>query len=93
MSARDFPAKLDLAMKALSIGRGRLAAELRVDKSVVGRWLSGVNAPTGDNLARLSAAIAARRAGFTTLDWESDLPEFTRAFGLGGEGGGVDAKN
>ena len=93
MTPDDFPAKLDLAMKALSIGRGRLAAELRVDKSVVGRWISGVNAPTGDNLARLSAAIATRRVGFTALDWESDLADFGRAFGVGEGAAGVDAKD
>lgn len=93
MTLEDFPAKLDLAMKALSIGRGRLAAELRVDKSVVGRWISGVNAPTGDNLARLSAAIATRRAGFTALDWESDLADFGRAFGVGEGATGADAKD
>ena len=73
MTLQDFPAKLSLVLKHLSIGRGRLAAELRVDKSVIARWLNGVHAPTGDNLSKLTTAVAARRPGFTGLDWESDL--------------------
>ena len=54
MTVNDFPAKLALAMKLSSISRGRLAAELRVDKSVVARWLGGINAPNGHNLSSLS---------------------------------------
>jgi hypothetical protein len=82
MAARDFPAKLTLAMKALSISRAGLASELQVDKSVVGRWISGVNKPTGHNLTNLSTAIAARRAGFTELDWDRDLEAFRQSLGL-----------
>lgn len=82
MVADDFPAKLRLALKALSISRAGLAAELKIDKSVVGRWVAGVNRPTDHNLASLSTAIAARRAGFTELDWEADLDGFRRSLGL-----------
>jgi hypothetical protein len=82
MAANDFPAKLTLAMKALSISRAGLASELRVDKSVVGRWISGVNKPTGHNLASLSTAIATRRAGFTELDWDRDLEAFRQLLGV-----------
>ena len=64
MIASDFSAKLALAMKVLSLSRGRLAAEIRVDKSVVARWLNGVNAPNGHNLSCISAVIGARRPGF-----------------------------
>lgn len=71
-----FPDKLLLALKALSISRGRLSAELAVDKSVISRWLSGRQTPSGENLANLTAFIAARRPGFTLLDWETDLPAF-----------------
>lgn len=65
-----FPAKLELALKACSMSRGRLAAELGVDKSVVSRWLNGANAPSGHNLSSLTAVVAARFEGFTMLDWE-----------------------
>ena len=41
MAGGDFPSRLLLALKALSISRGRLAVELAVDKSVISRWLSG----------------------------------------------------
>ncbi len=71
-----FPARLLLALKALSTSRGRLAAELAVDKSVISRWLSGRQTPSGENLANLTALIAARRPGFTLLDWETDLDSF-----------------
>jgi hypothetical protein len=82
MIAKDFPAKLTLAMKALSISRAGLASQLQVDKSVVTRWISGVNKPTGHNLAGLSTVIAARRPGFTELDWDRDLEAFRHALGV-----------
>jgi len=82
MTVDAFPAKLTLAMKALSLSRGGLAAELRIDKSVVGRWATGVNAPTDHNLAALSTLIGARRTGFSALDWDRDLTAFRRALGL-----------
>ena len=82
MTARDFPAKLSFAMKALSVSRAGLASELKVDKSVVGRWISGVNQPTGHNLTSLSTAIAARRAGFTELDWDRNLEAFRQSLGV-----------
>lgn len=72
----DFPSRLLLALKALSISRGRLSAELAVDKSVISRWLSGRQTPSGENLANLTGFIAARRPGFTLLDWEADLEAF-----------------
>ena len=82
MIADDFPAKLRLALKALSISRAGLASELKIDKSVVGRWIAGVNRPTDHNLAGLSTAIAARRPGFTELDWEADPDGFRQSLGL-----------
>ena len=69
----DFAARLDFVLKALSIGRGRLAADLGVDKSLVTRWLGGTIRPSGHNLERLSRLIAAQRPGFTMLDWDTDL--------------------
>ncbi len=59
-------------MKALSISRGRLAADLEVDKSVITRWLAGTHTPTDFNLARLTTLIAEQRRGFSMLDWQLD---------------------
>jgi hypothetical protein len=84
MTNEDFSPRLELALKALSISRGRLAAELGVDKSVVSRWLTGANAPSGHNLAALTALISARRAGFTMLDWDGDLTQLAEKLGVAG---------
>lgn len=53
-----FSDKFTLALKALSLSRGRLAADLGVDKSVVGRWATGVMTPSAHNMSRLTALIA-----------------------------------
>ena len=63
-----FTARLELILKALSLTRGRLAAELGVDKSLVGRWVSGAVKPSALNLERLTAFVARRQPGFTLLD-------------------------
>jgi hypothetical protein len=83
MKPDELPARLLLALKALSLSRGRLAAELAVDKSVVSRWLSGHQAPSGQNLANLTALVARRRPGFTLLDWEADLETLSAKLGVG----------
>lgn len=90
MSSEDFPHRLELALKALSISRGRLAAQLGVDKSVVSRWIKGVNGPTEHNLSNLTALIAERRPGFTMLDWEIPLPRLAEKLGV--EEVGADAR-
>jgi transcriptional regulator with XRE-family HTH domain len=77
MSDTSFSARLDLALKALSISRGRLASQLEVDKSVISRWLNGRQAPSGHNLANLTALIAEQRPGFSLLDWEASAEAFT----------------
>lgn len=82
MNDGQFPERMLLALKALSLSRGRLASELAVDKSVVSRWLNGRQAPSGENLARLTALIAERRPGFTLLDWESDLDTLAARLGV-----------
>jgi transcriptional regulator with XRE-family HTH domain len=82
MANDAFAPKLELVLKALVMSRGRLAADLGVNKSVVSRWLNGANAPTGHNLANLSALVAARRPGFTLLDWESDLEALAAKLGV-----------
>jgi transcriptional regulator with XRE-family HTH domain len=78
----DFPGRLLLVLKALSLSRGRLASELAVDKSVISRWLSGGQAPTGQNLANLTALVARHRPGFTLLDWEGDFETLAARLGV-----------
>ena len=71
-----FAKKLELVLKVLSMSRSRLAADLGVDKSVVGRWVSGAVQPSAHNLSLLSGLIAQHIPGFTTLDWDRGLPAF-----------------
>lgn len=80
--AGAFPEKLGLAMRATSLSRVALAHGLGVDKSLVGRWLSGAVHPTEHNLARLTALVAALHPDFRLADWFLDLGEFATGFGL-----------
>ena len=73
--------KLELALKRLSMSRARLAADISVDKSVVGRWVSGAVQPSAHNLSRLSSLIAEHIPGFTTLDWDRPLANFGELLG------------
>ncbi|MBS0363505.1 MAG: helix-turn-helix transcriptional regulator [Proteobacteria bacterium] len=75
-------AKLDFVLKALSMSRGRLAAELGVDKSAAGRWVSGTATPSAHNMTQLTALVAQRVAGFTSLDWERDLEGLAEVIGV-----------
>lgn len=77
-----FGERLTLALKMLSMSRGRLASELGVDKSVVGRWASGAVRPSAHNLERLTHLLARRCPGFTLLDWERDPTDFASLFGV-----------
>jgi hypothetical protein len=77
----SFSSKFALALKALSISRGRLAADLEVDKSVVGRWATGAVRPSDHNLSRLTALIAERVPGFTALDWDRSATDFAISMG------------
>lgn len=77
-----FSEKLDLVLKALSMSRGRLAADLGVDKSLVGRWASGAVTPSAHNLENLTRLVASKCDGFTMLDWDRDMDALTRVFGL-----------
>lgn len=79
--SEPFGRKLELVLKVLSMSRARLAASLAVDKSVVGRWVSGAVQPSAHNLSRLSALIAERIPGFTALDWERSLASFAELIG------------
>ncbi len=82
MAPRAFSAKFEFVLKVLCLSRGRLAAELGVDKSIVGRWARGAVKPSADNLARLTALVAARAPGFTVLDWERDPAGLARVLGV-----------
>lgn len=77
-----FGQRLTFALKALSMSRGRLAAELGMDKSVVGRWAAGAVHPSAHNLERLTHFLAVRRPGLTLLDWDRDMPDFATLFGV-----------
>lgn len=88
-----FAQRLSLALKALSMSRGRLAAELGVDKSLVGRWASGRTTPSAHNLERLTRHLAEKRPGLTLLDWERDLADFAALFGVEAAPPGVEAAN
>jgi hypothetical protein len=79
--SETFSAKLDLVLKALSISRGRLAADLGVDKSVVGRWVTGAVKPSSHNLSSLTALIAGRVPGFKTLDWDRSFADLATLLG------------
>ena len=77
-----FPVKLGIAMRALSLSRVALAHDLAVDKSLVGRWISGAVHPTEHNLARLSTLLTERVSSFRLADWFLDPAGFAACFGL-----------
>lgn len=72
----DFSQKLGLLLKAHNLSRARLAQVVGIDKSVVSRWVSGVQAPTDHNLSLLTQVIATHRPGFCRFDWDLDLNIF-----------------
>ncbi|HZL01163.1 MAG TPA: helix-turn-helix transcriptional regulator [Caulobacteraceae bacterium] len=80
--SEPFSEKLAFVLKVLSVSRARLASELGVDKSVVARWMNGAVKPSADNLARLSALVASRSPGFTSLDWDRDIESIGAWFGV-----------
>ncbi|MEO1039901.1 MAG: helix-turn-helix transcriptional regulator [Pseudomonadota bacterium] len=82
MAVDDLPHKLTLVLKALSLSRAGLAHGLGVDKSLVGRWVSGKVTPSSHNLAALTRYVAERRPGFTLLDWEREVSAFARGLGV-----------
>ena len=75
MTDDDFGAKLALVLKTLTISNGRLAADLAVDKSLVGRWVSGAVKPSSHNLGRLTRHLAQRVEGFSLIEWEMPIAE------------------
>ena len=80
--SQPFAAKLDFMLKALSATRGRLAADLSVDKSIVGRWLAGTVNPSPHSLSKITAWVASRVTGFSTLDWERSIDSLAELLGV-----------
>jgi hypothetical protein len=77
-----FATKLDLVLRALSMSRGRLAAAVGVDKSLVGRWASGAVTPSEHNLANITRVIAELHPGFTMIDWDREPEGLAGLFGI-----------
>lgn len=82
MAGVSFAQRLDLVLKALSMSRARLAADLGIDKSLAGRWVSGAVQPSAYNLERLTVLVAGRCPGFTMLDWDRDLDALADQLGV-----------
>jgi hypothetical protein len=80
-SQPDFSALFRLALQALGLSRGRAAATLQVDKSLVGRWVAGSVRPSEHNLAKITALVAERVTGFNMLDWQRDVRSFAELIG------------
>lgn len=84
--AGEFADKLALVLKALSISRGRLAADLGVDKSLVGRWCNGHIFPSAHNFSRLTQAVSSRlpqlEPTFSMIDWELDTSSLAARLGV-----------
>jgi TolB-like protein/Tfp pilus assembly protein PilF len=78
-----FAHKFGLVLKACNLSRGRLAQAVGVDKSVVSRWASGVQAPTDHNLALLTEAVTRHRPGFARPDWDLDPEAFAGCLSAG----------
>jgi TolB-like protein/tetratricopeptide (TPR) repeat protein len=78
----EFAHKFGLVLKACNLSRGRLAQAVGIDKSVVSRWASGVQAPTDHNLALLTEAVGRHRPGFARADWELPSKAFAARLGL-----------
>ena len=80
-----------LVLKGLTISNGRFAADLAVDKSLVGRWIAGTVTPSAYNRERLTRLIAERLPGFSLLDWDRPLADLAgvvdRRGGVPGRGG------
>ncbi|MGD9507659.1 MAG: helix-turn-helix domain-containing protein [Geminicoccaceae bacterium] len=78
---QQFGAKLELVMKLANLGRGRLAATVGVDKSVISRWLNDQVVPSGPNLSAVTELIRRDRPEFSLLTWQLPLDGFARAVG------------
>jgi hypothetical protein len=82
MAPTAFADKIGLVLKALSLSRGRVAAELRISKSLVSRWVSGANTPAPHNLIALTELVAGRSPGFALLDWDREPADLAARLGV-----------
>lgn len=71
-------------LETFNLSRGLLAQTVGVDKSVVSRWLSGVQLPSDHNLTLLTDAVARHRPGFARRDWELEPAAFAVLLAGGG---------
>ena len=78
----DFPAKLGMMLKSLSLSRVAVAQRLGVDKSLVGRWLSGVVHPSEHNLSKISLLLAEGLPQFRMADWYEEAAVLARRYGF-----------
>ncbi len=78
----DFAHKFGLVLKACNLSRGQLARAVGIDKSVVSRWASGVQAPTSHNLTRLTEVVGRHQPGFALADWDLATRGFAAHLGL-----------
>lgn len=77
-----FGEKLRLALARANLSRAQAAQAASVDKTVVGRWMSGGIRPADHSLAALSAALARHIPGFSRAEWELPLGAFSERLGL-----------
>jgi hypothetical protein len=82
MSGEEFSAKFRLVLKVLTISRVAVAKGVGVDKSLVGRWVSGEVQPTEHNRARLTSFISSFLPNFSLCDWDRSLIEFAEMLGV-----------
>lgn len=78
----DLPAKLGLLLKAMSLSRVGLAQKMGVDKSLVGRWLTGSVHPTEHNLSRLVSIVAEVVPGFRLAELHEDTARVASRLGV-----------
>lgn len=69
-------------MRAASLSRVSLAHKLAVDKSLIGRWLSGAVHPSEHNLERLTALLAERGLSLRLADWFEDTEQLAARLGV-----------
>ena len=77
----DLATKLDLALKLANMSKGRLAAETRVDKSLVGRWVRGLVVPSEHNLVSMTEALSRKFPGFNLASWHLEPEAFAKSLG------------
>lgn len=71
-----FAERFRLTLEFLNYSRGRCAQELGVDKSLVGRWVSGAVVPREHNLTRWTEIVRRAQPAFSLGDWRLDADAF-----------------